>query len=176
MTQQLELLPLALLESSAHQRNSKTPQQEAEFQATLAECRREALELEAIGHQMYPDFVNMQNCQLERFKAICYFWHELKGHRPAEIVERVHVSAPEKPLKQWSVEAKRRKRLKELHKRIGKKYSFPKLFGDAIQEQVLTNPDYYGVCPLPSENACKYFPPNLRQIAAIEKENLRRTA
>jgi hypothetical protein len=176
MAQQLELLPLALLESSAHQRNSKTPQQEAEFQARLTECGRERLELEAIANQMYPDFVSLQNCQLERYKVICQKWHELKGHRPAEIVERVRVSAPQKPIKRWSVEAKRRKRLKELHKRIGKKYSFPKLFHQAIQEQVLTNPDYYGICPLPSENACKYFPPNLRQIAAIEKENLRRTA
>jgi hypothetical protein len=174
---QLELLPLASFSSNDQQRGSRTPQQEAAFQAVLTRCREECSELEAIGHQMYTDFVNMLNCPIERYKAICQKWHESKGHKPAEVVDWVRPSIPRKPIKQWSIEAKRRKRLKALHERTGRKYSFPELFHQAIQEQVLTNPDYYGVCPLPSENACKYFPPNLRQIAAIEKENLhRRTA
>jgi hypothetical protein len=177
MIDQLELLPLAPFSSSDQQRNSRTPQQEAAFQAVLIRCRQEAAELNAIGHQMYSDFVDMLNCPIERYKAICLHWHESKGHQAPEVVDWVRPSIRQKPIKQWSIEAKRRKRLAELHKRTGRKYSFPELFHQAIQEQVLTNPDYYGVCPLPSENACKYFPPNLRQIAAIEKENLhRRTA
>jgi hypothetical protein len=174
MTQQLELLPLAPFSSSDQQRNSRTPQQEAAFQTRLAECRKERLELEAIGHQMYTDFVDMLNCSIERYKAICLYWHESKGHQAPEVVDVVRFRVPQKPIKQWSIEAKRRKRLKELHKRTGQKYSFPELFHQAIQEQLLANPDYYGVCPVPSENACKYFPPNLRQIAAIEKENYHR--
>jgi hypothetical protein len=171
MIDQLELLPLAPFSSSDPQRNSRTPQQEAAFQAVLTRCRKECSELNAIGHQMYTDFVDMLNCPIERYKAICLYWHESKGHKLAEVVERVRPSIRQKPIKQWSIEAKRRKRLKALHERTGRKYSFPELFHQAIQEQLLTNPDYYGVCPLPSENACKYFPPNLRHIAAIEKEN-----
>jgi hypothetical protein len=168
---QLELLPLAPFSSSDQQRGSRTPQQEAAFQAVLTRGREECSEQEVIGHQMYSDFVNMLNCPIERYKAICLHWHESKGHKPAEVVDWVRPSIPRKPIKQWSIEAKRRKRLNELHKRTGRKYSFPELFHQAIQEQLLANPDYYGVCPLPSENACKYFPPNLRQIAAIEREN-----
>jgi hypothetical protein len=175
MIDQLELLPLAPFSSSDQQRGSRTPQQEAAFQAVLIRCRQEAAELNAIGHQMYSDFVDMLNCPIERYKAICLHWNESKGHQAPEVVDWVRPSIRQKPIKQWSIEAKRRKRLKELHKRMGKK-SFPKLFHQAIQEQVLMNPDYYGVCPLPSENACKYFPPNLRQIAAIEKENQHRRA
>jgi hypothetical protein len=176
MIDQLELLPLAPFSSSDQQRGSRTPQQEAAFQAVLTRGREECSELEAIGHQMYTDFVNMLNCPIERYKAICLHWHESKGHQAPEVVDWVRPSIRQKPIKQWSIEAKQRKRLKELHKRMGKKYSFPKLFHQAIQEQVLMNPGYYGVCPLPSENACKYFPPNLRQIAAIEKENQHRRA
>lgn len=174
MTQQLELLPLAPLSNSQQQRSSKTPQQEAFFQAKLAECRRERAELHAIGHQLYPDFVDMPSCQLERYKTICQKWHESKGHQIPDIIPRVINRAPQKPIRQWSIEAKRRKRLAQLHKRTGQKYSFPEFFHQAIQQELLANPDYYGVCPLPSENACKYFPPNLRQIAAIEKENQHR--
>jgi hypothetical protein len=167
-------LPLAPFSSSDPQRNSRTPQQEAAFQAVLARGREERSELEAVGHRMYTDFVNMLNCPIERYKAICLHWHQSKGHQAPEVADWVRPSIRQKPIRQWSIEAKRRKRLAELHKRMERKYSFPELFHQAIQEQLLTNPDYYGVCPLPCENACKYFPPNLRQIAAIEKENQHR--
>jgi hypothetical protein len=132
MIDQLELLPLAPFSSSDQQRNSRTPQQEAAFQAVLIRCRQEAAELNAIGHQMYSDFVDMLNCPIERYKAICLHWHESKGHQAPEVVDWVRPSIRQKPIKQWSIEAKRRKRLAELHKRTGRKYSFPELFHQAI--------------------------------------------
>jgi hypothetical protein len=166
---QLELLPKTPSNEPEH---SRTPEQESWWQAKRAEARKEALELEAIGHQLYPDFVDMLHCQLDRYKLICSQWHESKGHVTPELITRVQLPfVPQPPIRQWSTLAKRRKRLSALHKRMQQKYSFPEWFHQAIQEQVLTNPDYYGVCPLPSESACKYFPPNLRQIAAIEEEN-----
>jgi hypothetical protein len=166
---QLELLQTVPSNEPEH---SRTPQQESSFQARLAEARKERSELEAIGRQLYSDFVDMLNCPLDRYKLICSQWHESKGHVIPELITRVQLPfVPQLPIRQWSVEAKRRKRLSKLHKRMHQKYSFPEYFHQAIQEQVLTNPDYYGVCPLPSESMCKYFLPNLRQIAAIEEEN-----
>jgi hypothetical protein len=173
MEQQLELL-LKLAPVTQQPKDSRRLRDDARFQARLSELRKDRSELEAIGHQLYSDFVNMLNCPLDRYKLICSHWHESKGHKVAEIVTRIMPFIPQKPIRQWSTLAKQRNRLVKLHKRMHKKYSFPEYFHRAIQEQLLTNPDYYGVCPLPSELACKYFPPNLRQMAAIEKENNRR--
>jgi hypothetical protein len=78
---------------------------------------------------------------------------------------------PQRPIRQWSNAAKQRKHLNDLHKKMAAKYSFPELRHQAIQAKVLDNPDYYGVCPLPSEFECRYYPPNLIQIAAIKREN-----
>lgn len=172
MDQQLELLPKSAV--AVAPKNSRTPEWEAWYQAKILELREERSEQEAIGHQLYPDFMDIRDCPLGRLRTICDQWRESKGYVVAEIIHRVRPIAPQPPLRQWSTLAKHRKRLANLHKRLKKKYTFPEFFHQAIQEQVLTNPDYYGVCPLPSEFACKYFPPNLRRIAAIEQENHRR--
>jgi hypothetical protein len=73
---------------------------------------------------------------------------------------------------QWSIDAKRRLRLNKLHDRLRQKYSIPDLFHAAIGREVLRNPNYYGVCVLPSEFACNYTPAlDPRQQAAIAREN-----
>jgi hypothetical protein len=167
---QLELLPVPV---PIVARSSKTPEQEAAFQALLAECQREAAELEAIGHQLYPDeFVGMRKCPIDQYKAVCAVWHKSNGRQLVETIDRVPPLKKKKPpIRQWSLVAKQRSRLVKLHQRLHRQYSFPEMFHQALQEKVLQNPDYYGVCPLPSEGQCAYYPPNLRQIAAIKLEN-----
>jgi hypothetical protein len=165
------------LQVATQPRHNRTPQQEAWFQAKLAEISQEREELRAFFLKLDPDldFENISKLPLERYKWFFHKWHESRGHfKTCAINPRPNCRVHERPIRQWSTLAKQRKRLAQLHKRMYRKYSFPEYFHQAIQEQLLTNPDYYGVCPLPSELACKYYPPNLRRMAAIEEENNRR--
>jgi hypothetical protein len=65
----------------------------------------------------------------------------------------------QKPIRRWSLEAKRRNRLNKIHKRLKNEYSIVELFHQAIQSKILENPDYYGICPLPIEFSSAYYPP-----------------
>lgn len=173
---QLELLPTPKIRSPV---NGRTPEQEAAYQAALEVGRREVIELEAIGRSLYPDFDRMINAPIDRYLKICTVWHksrglDLKDGWEKERLPQISVK-PTPPIRQWSIEAKQRKRLSQLHKQYQAKYSIPELFHKSIQAKVLSNPDYYGVCPLPSEFECKYYPPNLKQIAAIALENHNRS-
>lgn len=77
-----------------------------------------------------------------------------------------------KLIAQWSIDAKRRNRLKRLHDRLHRQYSIPDLFHTALMKEVLRNPNYYGICVLPCESQCVYIPIiNPRQQAAIDREN-----
>ncbi len=170
---QLTLFPSVLKPPAI---NGRTSAQEAALQASLAIGRAETLEQEEIGRSLYSDFTRMLDCSHDRYIHICRLWHKSKGRDlDATGDNSLWLPAPIKkqkpPIRQWSVEAKQRKRLTELHKKMRAKYSFPDMRHQAIQTKVLTNPDYYGVCPLPSEFECKYYPPNLAQQAAIELEN-----
>lgn len=152
----------------------RSPEQEAAFQLILERGRREVFEQEEIGRSIYPDFTRMIECPTDRYINICRLWHKSKGKQLETNHEAIKLDQPAKPkapIRQWSVDAKRRKRLTELHRKMSAQYSIPELRHQAIQLKILTNPDYYGVCPLPSEFECKYYPPNLKQIQAIELEN-----
>jgi hypothetical protein len=173
---QLELLPTPKIRSPA---NDRTSAQEALFQSALEAGRREVIELEAIGRSLYPDFDRMINAPVDRYLNICTIWHKSKGLDLTDGWEKERLpqipGKPIPPIRQWSIEAKQRKRLSQLHKHFKAKYSIPELLHQSIQAKVLTNPDYYGVCPLPSEFQCRYYPPNLKQIAAIALENHNRS-
>jgi hypothetical protein len=173
---QLELLPIPKIRSPV---NGRTLAQEALFQAALEVGRQEVAKLEAIGKSLYPDFGRMINAPTLRYLKICTIWHKSRGLDLTDGWEKERMpqvpSKPKPPIQQWSIEAKRRKRLAQLHKQFKAKYSIPELFHQSIQVKVLTNPDYYGVCPLPSEFQCQYYPPNLKQIAAIALENHNRS-
>lgn len=166
---QLELFARATPSLAA---TGRTPEQESAFQSLLSEARRQKAEVEAIGRQLFSDFVDLQNCPIERYKAVCEAWHRSQGQAPAQAVNLLPPKAKIlPPIRQWSIDAKRKNRLKKLHQRLYRQFSIPGLFHNAIQEQVLRNPSYYGICPLPCEGGCIYYPPNLRQIAAIKLEN-----
>ena len=99
----------------------------------------------------------------------CKVYQEFQASRVD--VPKSIVKTP-KPIVQWSLDAKRRVRLKKLHDRLHKQYSIPDLFHAAIGRALLKNPNYYGVCVLPSEQICHYTPIiNPRQQAAIDREN-----
>lgn len=121
----------------------------------------------------------MINAPIDRYLEVCTIWHKSRGLDLKDGWEKERmpqaVGKPKPPIRQWSIEAKRRKRLIQLHRKFKGKYSIPELFHESIQSQLLTNPDYYGICPLPSEFECKYHPPNLAQIAAIALENHNRS-
>ena len=77
-----------------------------------------------------------------------------------------------KPYRPHSLERKQRRHLKDMVTRIHKKYSFPDMWIPLIQEKLLTNPRYYGVCPLPGAiDASPVEFPSEAQLQAIELEN-----
>jgi hypothetical protein len=157
---QLALFPPSIQPTPTDRR---TAEQEAAHQASLAAGRAEVLELEEIGRSLYADFDRMLNCPPDRYIRICHLWHQSKGRNlDAEHANiRIYVSTSKAPtlIRRWSIEAKRRQRLRKLHQRMAKLYSIPELFHTAIQSKVLLNPDYYGICPLPIELKCAYYPP-----------------
>ena len=58
----------------------------------------------------------------------------------------------------WSEDRKLRNRGRKLNERINKRFSIPEFLHPALQEAVFENPEYYGVCPLPSEESCVIKP------------------
>jgi hypothetical protein len=156
--QQLELFPSPKIRSPP---NGRTSEQELAFQQILADARQQRAELEAIGKSLYPDFDTMLTCPHDRYIKVCIMWHKSKGRdiSTADLTVYWQSTPLTKPRRTWSIEAKRSNRLLRLHQRIAKKFSIPEFFHQAIQEKVLAHPNYFGVCPLPSELTCKYYPP-----------------
>lgn len=71
--------------------------------------------------------------------------------------------------KPWTEDRKLRERGRRLNERINKRFSLPDLLHPALQEAVLKNPEYFGVCPLPSEETCPVNPDQrLRWLRAEE--------
>ena len=60
--------------------------------------------------------------------------------------------------KPWAEDRKLKNRGRKLNERINKRFSIPDFLHPALQEAVLENPEYYGVCPLPSEHSCVVKP------------------
>jgi hypothetical protein len=119
------------------------------------------------GHELYelptPDFCRVWDTYYER--------HPDEKQKPKPVTPAT-TSKKERRYIPWTLERKQRNRARLLMSRLAKKISIPILYMDALQGEILKNPWSYGCCPLPDSG--KSFPanlPNLRQLAAIEKEN-----
>lgn len=158
--------------------NDPVLQQNLAFEQVLIKLRRERDELTAIGQILYRDFGRLHDTNIDRLKVICAIWRSHRGIAPPPEDDCIPRSSKiQKPIAQWSIDAKRRLRLKKLHYRLRQKYSIPDLFHIAVQQDVVRNPNYYGVCILPSEFTCNWTPIfDPRQQAAIERENKLRAA
>ena len=101
-------------------------------------------------------------------------WKQIYQEYQSERQDKPNIITPPKTrlIAQWSIEAKQRNRCRRLETRLHHKYSIPTLYHEAVMAAVVKNPNYYGVCILPSESYCVYTPLiNQRQQEAIEREN-----
>ena len=66
------------------------------------------------------------------------------------------ISGKTRAYRSWSLKAKYGLRCKRLMARVRKRTTL--WFFEELQAQVLNNPEYFGVCPLPSETICHCDP------------------
>jgi len=76
----------------------------------------------------------------------------------AERLGRSCKAKPPKPYTPWPLERKWAERARRLMARTRKQFSLVEFYCEALQAKVLENPQYFGICPLPSEFQCAVFP------------------
>lgn len=147
-------------------------------------CRQEA----NLNDQYY-GIPYWQRTELAAFRGHTFPWLRLEDPIPAktnhdweQIYQEYQIARQNQPdivtkpklqlITQWSIEAKQRNRCRKLRDRLHRQYSIPDLYHHALMTAVVKNPNYYGVCILPSESHCIYTPiVNPCQQAAIDREN-----
>jgi hypothetical protein len=113
--------------------NEPVLQPDLAFEQVLLKLRQENQELTTIGRILYPDFGRLQDAKIDRLKVICTIWRTHHGiPQPPEDDRLPRSSKIQKPIVQWSIDAKRRLRLNKLHGRLRQQYSIPDLFHAAI--------------------------------------------
>jgi hypothetical protein len=156
-------------------RKWRTVEQEAAFQNHLAGIRQQAQEILAIAHEQNPGkhWDRLTEVRGDEFSNACREYHRRQGTLmdTLPLTPPISLSKPSRPYIPWSLERKQRERVKKLLQRISKRYSLIDLFVDAVQDELLSNPQYFGVCPLPgSADSCKIVLRNLVQETAIAYE------
>ncbi|NEP19285.1 MAG: hypothetical protein F6J97_20715 [Leptolyngbya sp. SIO4C1] len=149
----------------------RTPAQEQAFQTVLTNLRAETRQLldAAVSLSGIP-YASLTDVPTELLKAAR---ESVFGASPCRLPAVSTESRPAKPYRAWSKHRKYGERCRRLMARVRKSTTF--WYAEDLQEQVLQNPEYFGVCPLPSETACVYNPEqHLREqskAAAIAREN-----
>lgn len=159
----------------------KTDEQLSSFNTVLARIRAETAQLLdaaiALSNHPYEDLAQVPT-ELIKQSRLLVFEHENNAARQATPTETrpsktTSNSQQSRLYKPWTEERKLRNRGRKLNERIGKKYSIPALLHPELQAAALNNPEYYGVCPLPSETMCVVKPDQrLNWIRADEAKAL----
>lgn len=146
----------------------KTPEQLASFEMVLQRVRSETAQILAaaieIGKTPYECLTDLpiELLRQARVKALGEgdFLHPSPddSHRPAAPTAISKAKNTRSAYRPWTEERKLSNRGRKLNERINKKFSIPELLHPELQAAVLENPEYYGVCPLPSETSCVVKP------------------
>ncbi len=82
---QLELLPVLV---PIVAKSSKTPEQEAAFQALLAEAQRKRQKkTRSVANS--PGFVGIRDCPIDQLRIVCDTWREANGWQLVQTIDRV---------------------------------------------------------------------------------------
>lgn len=122
-------------------------------------CKDE-LAAREIARELFPDdeFVLTTDLPYDKYRAVrdemCERREASQPGYLTEIRARAELEPPRKrgaprDYIPWSEERKNRNRIRLMIERMRRKWSIPAMFIDAVQSHLLTNPQYFGVCPLP---------------------------
>jgi hypothetical protein len=159
------------------------PQKPREYPPVLlnvfAKLRAENEKARAIAVEMFgPNVGELNLLPNEQFIPVWQEFHRREGTITKPLRNYSHTPSKVTPYRPWSNERKQRDRIHKLKGRILKRYSFPELWIDEMQRQLLKSPQYYGVCPLPNAaNECALYlsdlipnPTKLKEIELREAE------
>lgn len=156
--------------------DSKTLEQRKAFEDLLAKIRLEASEQLAIAQDLFPEkgFSELRSIPNAEFCEIMQIYYKRHPERKPQCLERPpQLPKPAKPYIPHTKERKQRNRTRLLLERVKRQFSFPEFWIEKVQNELLSNPEYYGICPLPGSiaacklNAIDYDP---ARLAAIAKE------
>lgn len=144
----------------------------------FAELRAESEEMLAIANKLFKgNWEKLPDVPTEELRQVRSHYNQEKRlpppawELPPDDTPPVSPSYKRKPYRPWSEERKIKNRLRLLHERMEKRWSLVEFRQDAIYTEVMRQPQYYGVCPLPgSTDACTIKLPNLAREAAIQHE------
>ena len=132
----------------------RTPAQEASFQNLLAILRAETQQiLDAaitLSGQSFSSLVEVPTPLLASAREMVF------GKTSTTSPSIVLTPRKTREYRPWALKAKYGLRCRRLMERVRKRTSL--WFFEELQTQVLTNPEYFGVCPLPSETVCHCNP------------------
>ncbi len=166
----------------------KTEKQRAVLESILVKCRDEtAIILDAVNQirENEKPFKSLKDVPtiLMQQARVKVFGHQDKDRAEASKANRKAVRSQTekvesqkdstKPYRPWSQERLFQNRGRLVNKRIQNKFTIPSFLAEALQEKVLTNPEYYGVCPLPSETQCTIKPEQRLGWIKSQKAKLR---
>ena len=170
-------LSLSLDGDIAPQIPGRTPEQEVAFQQVLADIRAETQQLLkaaiSISGEPFSTLTAVPTTLLRQARERVLGPTIKAQPRPTE---EVGAETSAKPYRSWSLRRKYGNRCVRMMERIRKRSTL--WFCEELQAHVLTNPEYFGVCPLPSEGGCTCQPEQrlmwARSEAAKQRECLLR--
>ena len=156
------------------------------FQAFLANCRKEASQILLIAQMQNPGapwgkLQEVPTPELAKARAAYderpaqlepvphpEVWPSYQAQAEADrMTEQPRKVKQPQAYKPWSLERRQRLAASKLRQRAIKRSAFPEFWIPAVQEQVMKEPWRFGVCPLPSEDAC--IIPNPDRILSRQK-------
>lgn len=134
--------------------DNKTSDQRSFIENFLAQLRIETAERNYIGKELFGDswLGDKKTKDLSLISAVTSEWHKRKGINPHNSLgSKLSQTIDEyKPHKSWNILSKQNLRRIRLYKRAKKKFTLPDLYIDFILQECFKNPNYYGLCMLPT--------------------------
>lgn len=154
--------------------NSRTPQAEASSQKILEQIRQETSEIMAVAQRIYPEecphWDTLRAIPTEQLQVVCSEYYLLN---PLPIMPEIsRTPAKPKPWQPWTIERKRRNRIRRLEVRLKKRWAIPELFIKNYLDACASNPQMFGLCLLPTaSDRCPVAFDSPQKIAALELES-----